>query len=119
MTRSAPSSVRLDTKLFRIQERRDDFPGLLARHDGYDLERHPEPLAVQDPFLKQPGIVAFHQLKAAVKVGLDPAPDIAQPFGKFDSGIAHALVDRDRGTILATLDHHEEHGKPQPLRRKT
>src|SRR5260370_32487164 len=93
-----------------IQKRRDDLSRLLARNDGHDLECHSQALTVQDPLLKQPQIVAFHQLKAAVEVGLDPAPDISQPFGEFDPGIAHPLVDRDRVPVLETLDHHEEHG---------
>src|SRR4030081_1328628 len=89
--------------LFLIQERRDDFPRFLARHHRDDLEGHAEPLAVQDPFLQQPRVVAFHQLKAAVEIGLDPATDIGQSFRKFYPGIAHALVDRDRVAVFETL----------------
>src|SRR5882672_10248903 len=57
--------------LLRIQKRCHDFASLLARHHGDDLECHAKTLTVQDPFLKQPGIVALHQLEAAVEVGLD------------------------------------------------
>src|SRR4030081_3021191 len=95
--------------LFLIQERRDDFPRFLARHHRHDLEGHAEPLAVQDPFLQQPRVVAFHQLEATVEIGFDPAPQIFRPLGELDPGIAHALVDRDRIAVLETLDHHEEH----------
>src|ERR1700694_4704546 len=91
-------------QLSRIQKGRDDFSCFLARHDGADLECHAEALTVQDPLLKQPQIVAFHQLKAAVEVGLDPAPDIAQPFRKFYPGLAHALVDRNRVPVFETLE---------------
>jgi hypothetical protein len=62
-----PGFCRID-ELFRVQKRRDDFAGFLARHDGYDLESHAEPLAVQHPFLEQPRVVAFHQLETAVEV---------------------------------------------------
>jgi hypothetical protein len=79
----------------------------------------------EHPLLQQPQIVAFHQLEAAVEVRLDPAPDIFQSFRKFDAGIAHAPVDRDRILVLEALDHHEQHRSPpdvarcQPLRRNT
>src|SRR3981189_987277 len=98
--------------LFGIQKRRDPFAGFLARHDRDDPKAHAEPLAVQDPFLQQPRVVAFHQLKAAVEIGLDPATDIGQSFRKFYPGIADALVDRDRVAVFETLDHHEEHRQP-------
>jgi hypothetical protein len=87
--RTEERPLLLDAALFGIQERRDDFAGFLARHHWHDVKGHAEPPAVQDPLLQQPGIVAFHQLKTAVELGLDPAANIFQAFGKFDSGIAH------------------------------
>src|SRR5260370_33326781 len=104
--------------LLRIQKRSDDFPGFLVRHHRDDLEGHAETLAVQDPILQQPRVVAFHQLKAAVEIGFDPTPDITQSFGKFDALVAHALVDRDRVTVLEALDHHEQHRQPLIDRRR-
>ena len=70
-----------DAVLFRVQIGRHDLARLLARDDRHDLEGRAEPLAVQDPLLQEPGVVAFHELKAAVKIGLDPAPDVFEPSG--------------------------------------
>src|SRR5215203_5985146 len=57
-----PWAPEANHRLFLIQKRRDHFARLLARHHGDDLEGHAEPLAIQDPLLNQPDVVAFHQL---------------------------------------------------------
>src|SRR6266700_594501 len=77
----AKSRWRSGISLFPVEIRRHHFARLLARHDWDDLKTHAEvAIVLEYPLLKQPEIVAFHQLKAAVEIGLDPAADIGQAF---------------------------------------
>jgi len=62
------------------------FLGRLARHHRHDLNHSAEASPLENPLLKEPEVVALHELKAAAEVGLDPAVVVPE-----------------------ALDHHEEH----------
>jgi hypothetical protein len=64
----------------------------------------------RDPLLERLDVVAFHELKAATEVGLDPAVDVAQALGKHPALAPHSPVDGLRPLPRELLDNHEEHG---------
>src|SRR5262249_1443968 len=64
---------------------------------------------VQQPILQEARVVAFHQLEAAVKVRLDPAPDIFQAVRRHATLFAEAAIDRLRVAVAEPFDDHEEH----------
>jgi hypothetical protein len=70
--------MRFDLLGRRIRPKawRDDFSSLCARNHRDDFEGNPHPTPIQHPFLYQPKVIAFHELKAPTEVGLDPAVDV-------------------------------------------
>src|ERR671910_922920 len=60
------------------------------RHDLELDEIAPE----RDPTLQEARVVTFHQLEAALEIGLDPAIDVAQPVGRAAPFLAQAAIDR-------------------------
>src|SRR5215831_11549664 len=79
-----------------------------ARHDGNDLELD-DVGPLDDPSLEQRDVVAFHELKATVETGLDPAADELKPVRGSPALVAELPVHRLRVLIAESLDHHEEH----------
>ena len=53
--------------------------------------------------------VSFHQLQAALEIGLDPAVDGAQPVGRAAPLLAQAAIDRLGVAPLEPLNHHDQH----------
>ena len=86
----------------------DVFGGVFRGDDGDDLEVG-EVGPVDDPVLQQAGVVALHQLEAAVEIGLDPAADIGEPVGRHAALVAEAGVDGLGVAALEALDDHEQH----------
>src|SRR5271168_2205128 len=68
-----------------------------------------EILPVNHPLLEQFRLIAFHQLKAPIKVRFDPAIDVDQTGRQHASLLLETLVDRLCITILESFDHHEQH----------
>jgi hypothetical protein len=61
------------------------------------------------PFLEQSKIIAFHQLKAAAEVRLNPAINILQSARNHSAFITDALVDRQHVIVFEPFDDHEQH----------
>jgi hypothetical protein len=64
---------------------------------------------VYEPLLKQAWIFALHELKAAVKVILNPAPNVCESIWKHASLLAKALVDSLSVAVFEALDNHKQH----------
>src|SRR5947208_1925468 len=66
--------------------------------------------------MEQRGVVAFHELEAAVEVALDPTVDVPQTVGHRPARLAEPLVNRCGVAFLEPLDDHEQHSRPPRLR---
>jgi hypothetical protein len=74
------------------------------------------------PLLEQLGVVAFHQLKAAVEVFFDPTIEVAHSFGHHPALFPEAAIDGLGIAVLEALDHHVEHADislPRTLSSRT
>src|SRR5579862_6713132 len=81
----------------------------------HDFKVH-QVLPLRRPLRKEPGVVAFHHLKAAVKGVLNPTGDVAQSLWQQTPLLAGALIDRTRVPILVVFDHHKQHLWPSLIR---
>src|SRR5918995_1358321 len=60
-----------------LQHGLDRLCGVLARHHRHELELD-QAVPTAGPLLQQAGVLAFHELEAAVEIGLDTAADVGQ-----------------------------------------
>ncbi len=90
------------------QIRSYDLSGLFAWDNWHDLKRT-ESVPVQDPFLNQPQIIAFHKLKATVEVWLNPTIDIFEAIRKATPFVPEVRINRNGILIVETFDQHKEH----------
>ena len=64
-------------------------------------------IPIRRPVLKQSLVITFHELKAPIVIGFDPASDIPQTFRQLASTIAETAVDRLGIAVVESLDDHE------------
>ena len=62
-----------------------------------------------DPLLKHPRVITFHELEATIEVYLDPAGDVLQAVRHHPPMVSEAAVHGLSISVLEFLDHHEEH----------
>src|SRR5215475_785292 len=86
----------------------DCLDRLLRGDDGGNFKFY-KVLPLDDPLLEQPWVVAFHELKAAVEVRLDPAPHVLQAGGGHAPLLLEAAIHCPGIPVLEAFDHHEKH----------
>src|SRR5438128_12525256 len=105
-----PGTIAAQSSASRLVEKgSDDFACLLARHHRDHLERSSAPAPVEDPFLQQAQIIALHELKATVEIGLDPAVNVFQPVGQSMAAISQLTVSGQSVLLFEAFNDHEQH----------
>ena len=107
--KSAAARLASVPRLGFVEERSDNFSRLFACQNGNDFKGCSRSAPLQDPFLEQSKIIAFHQLKAAAEVRLNPAINILQSARNHSAFITDALVDRQHVIVFEPFDDHEQH----------
>jgi hypothetical protein len=99
------AAVRLASiqRLGFVEERSDNFSRLFACQNGNDFKRCSRSAPLQDPFLEQSKIIAFHQLKAAAAVRLNPAINILQSVGNHSAFITEMSLSLNRSIIMNNI----------------
>ena len=93
-----------------------DSLGHFATSDhGHKLEIH-QITPVRSPFLKQPRVLCFHQLKTAPSRGVHPTSQVLQPRWRHPATFTETTVHCNTIRALELLNHHEEHSTSSSFR---
>src|SRR5579863_1262859 len=106
MTKPRLPCIRSDIRYSRLWEKFLLYLG--GSRDRHDLKVH-QIVPLRYPGAKQTIVVAFHELKAAVKVRFDPASNVTQAIRQHPAPLAQPPVNRAGIAVVEPLDDHEQH----------